>query len=179
MRYNRTITSKNDLNPFHFQLPDSLYNDATYRSINGTKALYLDGRSYAETPALPIQTTSFSILCWMKVLSLSEQEIHIYSDWFSPYQFRFGMLRDKLCAHLRRDYPAFSNIVFFCIGWASYNLSIHWSLIFLNKKDESTSPVFLPFFLFCSAFCFCFYFCFFFRILEQDCEKINVICNLF
>lgn len=121
MRYNQAIASKNDLNPFHFQLPNSLYNGATYRSINGTKALYLDGRSYAETPALPIQTTSFSILCWMKVLSLSEQEIHIYSDWFSPYQFRFGILKDKLCANLRRDYPKFSNIVLFCRGWASYN----------------------------------------------------------
>ena len=128
MRYNQTITSKNDLNPFHFQLPDSLYNGATYKSINGTKALYLDGHSYAETPVLPIQTTSFSILCWMRVLNLSVQAIRIYSWRFSPYQFRFGMLKDKLCANLRRDNPKFSKIVFFCGGWASYNWSIHWSV---------------------------------------------------
>ena len=51
-------------------------------------------------------------------------------------------------------------------------------LIFLYEKDESTSSVFLPFFLFCYAFFLFVCFCFFFRILEQDCEKINVICNL-
>nr|XP_058961571.1 low-density lipoprotein receptor-related protein 2-like [Pocillopora verrucosa] len=107
--------------PFYWTLNGSdpfisLYNGATYKSINGTTALYLDGRSYAETPALPIQTTSFSILCWMKVLNLPADVINIYSDWSSPHQFRFGMIQDSLCANLRRDFPKSSNIVYFCGG---------------------------------------------------------------
>lgn len=149
MHDNQIITTKNDLNPFHFHIADSLYNGATYKSINGTTALYLDGRSYAETPALPIQTTSFSILCWMKVLNLPAHVINIYSDWSSPHQFRFGMIQDSLCANLRRDFPKSSNIVYFCRGWASYNTLIS---SYFYKKDESAFSVSCPFS--CSGFFF-------------------------
>ena len=149
MHYNQIITTKNDLNPFHFHLADSLYNGATYKSIDGTTALYLDGHSYAETPALPIQTTSFSILCWMKVLNLTAHVINIYSDWSSPHQFRFGMIQDSLCANLRRDFPKSSNIVYFCRGWESYNTLIS---SYFYKKDESAFSVSCPFS--CSGFFF-------------------------
>ncbi|CAH3032918.1 unnamed protein product [Pocillopora meandrina] len=116
--------------PFYWTLNGSdpfirLYNGTTYKSIDGTTALYLDGHSYAETPALPIQTTSFSILCWMKVLSLPAYVINIYSDWSSPHQFRFGMIQDSLCANLRRDFPKSSNIVYFCGGHIHRNKWMH------------------------------------------------------
>ena len=68
----------------YFHELKSLYNGASYQNTDGRKVLYLNGsrHSYAETPALPIRAISFSIMCWIKVLSLpSNPLVHIYSDW--------------------------------------------------------------------------------------------------
>lgn len=95
----------------------SLHNGAAYKIVDGKTVLYLDGdHAYAETPAIPIQTISFSVLCWIKVLSLPS--VNIYSDWSSPYQFRFGVISGQLCINLRRASQSFNdmNIVYFCRG---------------------------------------------------------------
>ena len=96
-----------------------LYNGATYKAIDGLTVLYLDGGlAYAETPAIPIQTISFSILCWIKTLSLPGHPVNIYSDWSTPFQFRLGIVSNTLCIHLRRaSYSKGSqDIVYFCNG---------------------------------------------------------------
>ncbi|KAJ7360315.1 hypothetical protein OS493_016946 [Desmophyllum pertusum] len=59
--------------PFHWTLNGSdplvsLYNGSSYNTTDGRTVLYLDGdqRSYAQTPDIPIQKISFSLLCWVK-----------------------------------------------------------------------------------------------------------------
>ncbi|XP_078366557.1 uncharacterized protein LOC144650697 [Oculina patagonica] len=110
--------------PFHWTLNGSdpfvsLYNGAAYETVDGRTVLYLDGNhAYAETPAIPIQTISFSVLCWIKVLSLPSHPVNIYSDWSSPFQFRFGVISENLCLNLRRATQSSVNIniVYFCKG---------------------------------------------------------------
>jgi len=77
-----------------------LYDGASYQTVDERKVLYLDGISYAETPALPIQTISFSILCWVKILSLPIDDVNFYSSWLSPHQFRFAAKHGKLEGNL-------------------------------------------------------------------------------
>ncbi|XP_066021889.1 uncharacterized protein [Pocillopora verrucosa] len=87
----------------------SLYNNASYQNTDGRKVLYLSGaqHSYAETPALPIRAISFSIMCWIKVLSLpSNHPVNIYSDWSAPHQFRIfisSRAHHSICANLRNS----------------------------------------------------------------------------
>ena len=85
--------------------------------MDGRTVLYLSGanRSYAETPALPIRAISFSIMCWIKVLSLpSDRPVHIYSDWSEPYQFRILIDEShRICANLRNDYSFYGHPFFF------------------------------------------------------------------
>ncbi|XP_078345658.1 uncharacterized protein LOC144631143 [Oculina patagonica] len=83
----------------------SLHSGASYEIVDGKRVLYLDvhQHSYAETPAIPIQTTSFSVLCWIKILSLPSMPVlNIYSDWSAPYQFRIAIIYGSLCLDLRR-----------------------------------------------------------------------------
>ncbi|KAJ7360309.1 hypothetical protein OS493_016940 [Desmophyllum pertusum] len=98
----------------------SLYNGASYKQIGSRTVLYLDGdRSYAETPAIPIQKISFSLLCWVKVLSLPNKSVlNLYSDWSAPHQFRLGIIYGSLCVDLRRTThsDAHMNLVYFCNG---------------------------------------------------------------
>ena len=97
----------------------SLYNEASYKTTDGRTVLYLEGnqRSYAETPAIPIQKISFSLLCWVKVLSLPGHHVHIYSDWSSPFQFRLHIdAEPQLCVNLRRPDSQSKSIVAFCAG---------------------------------------------------------------
>ena len=96
---------------------NSLYNGALYKTIDTLTVLYLDGgKAYAETPAVPIQTISFSILCWIKALSLPKHPVNIYSDWSTPFQFRLVIISEKLCINLRRASHSEDNIVYFCAG---------------------------------------------------------------
>ena len=101
----------------------SLKKGASYRAIDGKKALYLDGvqGSYAETPPFPIQTISFSLLCWIKVSSLpkeSKTSIHIYSDWSKPHPFRLFVYAGRLYANLRRRHllSSSNSLVYFTGG---------------------------------------------------------------
>lgn len=96
--------------PLHFALDGSdpnisLYNGASYRNVDDRTVLYLKGTqsSYAETPALPIRAISFSIMCWIKLLSLpSNLSVRNYSDWSKPYQFRIYIYESHaVCANLR------------------------------------------------------------------------------
>ena len=102
--------------PYFHELK-SFFNGASHLNTDGRKVLYLNGSrySYAETPALPIRVISFSIMCWMKVLSLpSNSPVHIYSDWSKPHQFRIYIRNwHRICAHLRN--PRGLDIVHFCI----------------------------------------------------------------
>ena len=96
----------------------SLHNGASYETVDGRKVLYLDGNgAYAETPAIPIQTTSFSILCWVKFVSIPGYPVNIYSDWSAPHQFRLGILNHKLIANLRRPGNTDKGIVYFYGGY--------------------------------------------------------------
>ena len=98
----------------------SLYNGASYKNMDGRTVLYLSGanRSYAETPALPIRVISFSIMCWIKVLSLpSDRPVHIYSDWSEPHQFRIFIYKShKICANLRNSFGAKREMFNLCDG---------------------------------------------------------------
>lgn len=98
---------------------NSLYNGASYKAIDTLTVLYLDGGlAYAETPAVPIQKISFSILCWIKSLSLPGHPVNIYSDWSTPFQFRLAIISEELCINLRRASHSKGNndIVYFCAG---------------------------------------------------------------
>ena len=98
----------------------SLYNGASYQNMDGRTVLYLSGanRSYAETPALPIRVISFSIMCWIKVLSLSsDHPVHIYSDWSEPHQFRIFIYGShEICANLRNSFGAEAEMFYLCGG---------------------------------------------------------------
>ena len=98
----------------------SLYNGASYQNMDGRTVLYLSGanRSYAETPALPIRAISFSIMCWINVLSLSsDHPVHIYSDWSEPHQFRIFIYKShKICANLRNSFGAKREMFNLCDG---------------------------------------------------------------
>ena len=97
----------------------SLHNGASYETVDGKAVLYLDAslHSYAETPAIPIQKISFSLLCWVKVLSLPNKSVlNLYSDWSAPHQFRLGIIYGSLCADLRRPDSQSIFIVYFCAG---------------------------------------------------------------
>ncbi|XP_068682535.1 sushi, von Willebrand factor type A, EGF and pentraxin domain-containing protein 1-like isoform X2 [Montipora foliosa] len=119
--------------PFNWTLSGSdpfvsLYNGASYKTVDGLTALYLDGGfAYAETPAIPIQKISFSILCWVKTLSLPEHPVNIYSDWSTPFQFRLGIISGKLCINLRRasHFGPWRDIVYFCNGDIIINKWMH------------------------------------------------------
>ena len=87
--------------------------------MDGRTVLYLSGanRSYAETPALPIRVISFSIMCWINVLSLSSDPVHIYSDWLEPHQFRIFIYGShEICANLRNSFGAESEMFYLCGG---------------------------------------------------------------
>jgi len=88
---------------------------ASYKNVDGRKVLHLNGsHSYAETTAVPIQNISFSILCWVQVLSLKPPP-HIYSDWSEPHQFRLYFESNKnLCAELRGHIRKIDNILILC-----------------------------------------------------------------
>ena len=98
----------------------SLYNGTSYQNMDGRTVLYLSGanRSYAETPALPIRVISFSIMCWIKVLSLSsDHPVHIYSDWSEPHQFRIFIYEShKICTNLRNSFGAKPEMFKLCNG---------------------------------------------------------------
>ena len=105
--------------PYFHELK-SLYNGASYQNTDGRKVLYLNGsrHSYAETPALPIRVISFSIMCWINVLSLSsDHPVHIYSDWSEPHQFRIFIYGShKICANLRNSFGATREMFNLCGG---------------------------------------------------------------
>nr|XP_058961573.1 uncharacterized protein LOC131788501 [Pocillopora verrucosa] len=116
----------------------SLYNGASYQNTDGRKVLYLNGsrHSYAETPALPIRVISFSIMCWIKVLSLPDNSlVHIYSDWSKPHQFRIYISGwHGICAHLRN--PHGFNIVYPCIWKTIPNKWMHVAFTWSRDRKE-------------------------------------------
>ncbi|CAH3032909.1 unnamed protein product, partial [Pocillopora meandrina] len=116
----------------------SLYNGASYQNTDGRKVLYLNGslHSYAETPALPIRAISFSIMCWIKVLSLpSNLPVYIYSDWSEPHQFRIFIQRSYLiCANLRKRGGL--DRVYLCAGKIIPSKWMHVALTWSREKKE-------------------------------------------
>ena len=123
--------------PYFHELK-SLYNGASYQNTDGRKVLYLNGsrHSYAETPALPIRAISFSIMCWIKVLSLpSDHVVHIYSDWSEPHHFRIYISGwHGICAYLRN--PHGHDIVYPCI-WQVHKIHLFFSYVLLIKLEET------------------------------------------
>jgi len=116
---------------------------ASYNNVDGRKVLYLNGsNSYADTPALPIQNVSFSILCWVQVLRPPETR-NIYSDWSEPFQFRLYIHNNKLGADLRRSYSKSENdtIVSFL---DSTNITTHqWiHVAFTWSRENRTGELF-------------------------------------
>ena len=50
-----------------------------------------DSKSYATAPIIRINEKNFTIACWIKVVLIREFEQALYGDWFSPWQFFFGI----------------------------------------------------------------------------------------
>ncbi|XP_078382582.1 uncharacterized protein LOC144665249 [Oculina patagonica] len=83
--------------PFHHWILDgtdcdlALQGAATFVEQNGRTVLYLDGtaNTFAETPAITIRQTDFTIAVWIKLVSPLTMRQMIYSDWSAPHQFWF------------------------------------------------------------------------------------------
>ena len=68
----------------------SLNNGASYKYEDGGKTvLYLDGQgAYADTPAVSLQFSGFTITFWLKVLEPVNTPGPVYSDWWPPHKFK-------------------------------------------------------------------------------------------
>ena len=67
--------------------PHRLQGNASYSRVNGMTALYLPGSGHAEVPAISIDTISFTVSSWVKVLASANN--YVFADWSSPRQFLF------------------------------------------------------------------------------------------
>jgi len=116
---------------------------ASYKNVDGRKVLYLNGsHSCAETTAVPIQTISFSILCWVQVLS-SPGTRNIYSDWSKPFQFRLYIYNQRFCTDLRKKVyrkEDYDNIVSFCGGKITIGQWTH--VAFTWSRENRTGKLF-------------------------------------
>ncbi|KAK3736530.1 hypothetical protein QZH41_015146 [Actinostola sp. cb2023] len=72
----------------------SLHGNAAIKSVDGYKALYLDGNSanYATTPKMNLHYHAFTVGAWVKLLTPTSEGL-VYGDWSSPY--KFGLQIDK------------------------------------------------------------------------------------
>lgn len=75
----------------------SLRNGATYKSQDGTTALYLNGNgTYADVPAVNLsEFSAFTVMCWLKVLEPAKNPGYIFADWSPPYQFSIWVHGDR------------------------------------------------------------------------------------
>lgn len=75
----------------------SLRNGATYKSQDGTTALYLNGNgTYVDVPAVNLfEFSAFTIMCWVKVLEPAKNPGYIFADWSPPYQFSIWVHGDR------------------------------------------------------------------------------------
>ena len=76
----------------HGNLPSTrLSGSAIYRKDGSRKVLYLNGKTYAETPAVDFRTISFTIAFWVKSRGPDPDKIlALYADWYNPHQFCFA-----------------------------------------------------------------------------------------
>ncbi|KAJ7360220.1 hypothetical protein OS493_016848, partial [Desmophyllum pertusum] len=119
--------------PFHWTLngTDRLLNlsgAAKFEEQDGITVLYLDGSplTYAETPAIPIQSTDLTIAVWVKLMALHSTDQQIYGDWSFPHQFRIYVNEDgRLCADARRASGKPSDIFYHCKGVVSTDVWSH------------------------------------------------------
>ncbi|KXJ20736.1 hypothetical protein AC249_AIPGENE12282 [Exaiptasia diaphana] len=64
--------------------------------LPGTKAIaFTKINSYARIPRVSLQHRSFTIAVWIKVYSILSRPQHFVSDWYSPYNFYFGILQNN------------------------------------------------------------------------------------
>ena len=83
----------------------------------GITVLHLDGSpgTYAETPAIPILTTDFTISVWIKLVEFPRSHQAIYGDWSSNASFAFAVYRKgQLCAIAKRRPPATDHVFLIC-----------------------------------------------------------------
>ena len=69
----------------------------------GQRVLFLNGSpgTFAETPAVPIHTTDFTIGVWIRLIDFQYQQ-PIFGDWSSPFSFRlFVEQNGSLCFQAR------------------------------------------------------------------------------
>jgi hypothetical protein len=93
----RTVNTK--LIPLYFLTRP--VGSVTYPRDRGRLVTCLDGKTaYLEVPAVDLRSTSFSITCWVQIMDTGVMN-HIYSDWTSPFQFRFYVYGGNLMAELR------------------------------------------------------------------------------
>ena len=67
--------------------PHRLLGNASYSKVDGMTALYLSGSGHAEVPAIAIDTISFTVSSWVKVLAGAQN--YVFADWSSPLRFVF------------------------------------------------------------------------------------------
>ena len=61
-------------------------------SYPGSRAMsFNESESYASVPIISINNKNFTIACWIKVAFIRKFPQAIYGDWFSPWQFFFGI----------------------------------------------------------------------------------------
>ncbi|XP_031550580.1 uncharacterized protein LOC116288006 [Actinia tenebrosa] len=123
---------------------------AQIKSVDGYKALYLDGKntSFATTPTMGLLRRSFSIGAWVKLLKPASSGL-IFGDWSSTYQFSV-LVNDNgtVSAHVHIDPDVFVQVNYSSIpfnvwvhvmfSWAKNLRALH---IRINGKQKALQIV--------------------------------------
>ena len=86
-----------------YYMNPSLRNGASYKSQNGTTALYLNGNgTYVDVPAINLyEFSAFTMMCWVKVLEPAKNPGYIFADWSSPHQFSIWVHGEKKAVYFQ------------------------------------------------------------------------------
>ncbi|XP_067039821.1 uncharacterized protein [Acropora muricata] len=95
--------------PFHWKL-DGKDKHINFRGASkfdlqcGQRVLFLNGSpgTFAETPAVPIHSTDFTIGLWIRLIDFSYQQ-PIFGDWSSPFSFRLFVKQNGSWCFQARD----------------------------------------------------------------------------
>ena len=73
----------------------SLKNGASYKYDDGKTALYLNGQgAYANTPAVILNPSAFTVTFWLKALEPANTPGPIYAAWSPPHLFTIWLRGD-------------------------------------------------------------------------------------